>query len=396
MPGTRALALLFSVRLLSAMGVTLILPVMPDMARAFGLTLAETGLVVVCFTLAEATMTPIAGILSDRFGRKAILLPSLFVFAGGGILCLFAETWQEVLGCRVLQGIGAGPLGVLYTILAADMTDEQHLPRIMGRLTAVSSLGAIVYPILGGLLGALSWKAPFLVFTLALPAALLTLAVPLLHPQQAMNWGRYLEQIGNTLRGERALGLFVIFFLCYCVIYGPLNTCFPMMAEAHYHATSTHIGLVFSTVALGSYLTAAGLSRLRRVWSFRTLMLTAGLCYAAPLAFLPFVPTLWMCALPLFVSGLAQGLSLPIVNDNVALLGNASDRAAILAVSETFARASQSLSPLIFSFASMTWSWNTTYAAGAGAGVLIMLLALPVFPARPGGKTSGTLPHQAS
>lgn len=146
MPEKRDLALLFGVRLLSAMGVTLILPVMPAMARAFGLSIAEAGMVVVCFTLAEATMTPVAGVLSDRFGRMAVLLPALLVFAGGGILCLFAESWRDVLICRVIQGIGAGPLGVLYTILAADMVDEKHLPRIMGRLTAVSSLGTIVYP----------------------------------------------------------------------------------------------------------------------------------------------------------------------------------------------------------------------------------------------------------
>ena len=159
MPGKRDLTLLFGVRLLSAMGVTLILPVMPAMARTFGLSIAEAGMVVVCFTLAEATMTPVAGVLSDRFGRMAVLLPALLVFAGGGILCLFAESWRDVLICRVIQGIGAGPLGVLYTILAADMVDEKHLPRIMGRLTAVSSLGTIVYPVIGGLLGEWSWRA---------------------------------------------------------------------------------------------------------------------------------------------------------------------------------------------------------------------------------------------
>ena len=389
MPGTKDLTLLFSVRLLSAMGVTLILPVMPGMARAFGLTVAEAGLVVVCFTLAEATMTPIAGILSDRFGRKAILLPSLFVFAAGGILCLFAETWREVLACRIIQGIGAGPLGVLYTILAADMVDEAHLPRIMGRLTAVSSLGTIVYPIVGGLLGDWSWRAPFLVFTLALPTALLSLSVELEHPQRPMDWGRYLKQTGSILRERKAIGLFVIFFLCYCAIYGPINTCFPMMAEARFHASSSHIGLVFSTVALGSYLAAAGLPRLHRRWSFRTLMLAAGACYAVPLAFLPVVPGLWLCAVPLFVSGAAQGLSLPIVNDNVALLGTPDDRAAILAVSETFARVSQSVSPLLFSFASMAWSWGGTYAVGVSVGALIFGLAIGVFRSRPAVPAAG-------
>ena len=112
-------------------------------------------------------------------------------------------------------------------------------------------------------------------------------------------------------------------------------------------------------------------------------MLAAGACYAVPLAFLPVVPGLWLCAVPLFVSGAAQGLSLPIVNDNVALLGTPDDRAAILAVSETFARVSQSVSPLLFSFASMAWSWGGTYAVGVSVGALIFGLAIGVFRPRP-------------
>ena len=375
MPGKRDLTLLFGVRLLSAMGVTLILPVMPAMARTFGLSIAEAGMVVVCFTLAEATMTPVAGVLSDRFGRMAVLLPALLVFAGGGILCLFAESWRDVLICRVIQGIGAGPLGVLYTILAADMVDEKHLPRIMGRLTAVSSLGTIVYPVIGGLLGEWSWRAPFFVFTLALPTAVLSLMVTLEKPQGAMDWRRYWKQTGNILRERRAIGFFVLVFLCYCAIYGPINTCFPMMAEAKYHASSSRIGLVFSFVAIGSYLAAAGLPRLHAKWSFRTLILVAGFCYTLPLAFLASVPGLWLCAVPLFVSGAAQGLSLPIINDNVALLGTPDDRAAILAVSETSVRVSQSVSPLLFSIISMKWLWDGAYASGFAVGILILLVA---------------------
>ena len=380
MPGTTDLTLLFSIRLLSAMGVTLILPVMPSMASVFGLSVAEVGLVVVCFTLAEATMTPVAGILSDRFGRRAILLPSLFVFALGGVLCLFADTWKEVLACRIIQGIGAGPLGVLYTILAADMVDDAHLPRIMGRLTAVSSLGTVLYPIVGGLLGEFSWRAPFLVFTLALPTIAFSFFVKLGHAHKEMDWGCYLKRIGTILRQREAIGLFVLFFLCYCVIYGPLNTCFPMLAESRFHVSSSRIGLVFAVVAVGSYLTASGLPRLHRIWSFRRLMLTAGACYAVPLIFMPFIPDVWLYALPLFVSGAAQGLSLPIVNDKVALLGTSNDRAAILAVCETFARVSQSASPLLFSLISMMWSWEGTYLAGAGIGAGIMILVWFLFP----------------
>ncbi|MFR5645762.1 MAG: hypothetical protein ACLUDQ_04585 [Bilophila wadsworthia] len=159
---------------------------------------------------------------------------------------------------------------------------------------------------------------------------------------RAMDWQALLEANGEypTVRGG-PLASFVLVFLCYCAIYGPINTCFPMMAEAKYHASSSRIGLVFSFVAIGSYL-AARAPRLHAKWSFRTLILVAGFCYTLPLAFLASVPGLWLCAVPLFVSGAAQGLSLPIINDNVALLGTPDDRAAILAVSETSVRVSQS------------------------------------------------------
>lgn len=379
MPGTKDLTLLFSVRLLSAMGVTLILPVLPTMMRTFGLTAAEAGMVVVSFTLAEAVMTPIAGVLSDRFGRKAVLLPSLIVFALGGFLCLFAATWREVLIYRVIQGLGAGPLGVLYTILAADMYDEAHLPRIMGRLTAVDSLGTIVYPILGGVLGEWTWRAPFAVFTLALPAAFLSLYVALKHPQKNMDWGAYARQSLNILREKRSIGFFILAFLCYCVIYGPLNTCYPLMAEARYHASPSRIGIVFCMVAVGSYIASAGLPRLHKRWSFRTLMIAAALCYTVPLAFLALASDIWLSVLPLLVSGMAQGLSLPIINDGVALLAPSDDRAAILAVSETFVRVSQGVSPLLFTFVWMAWLWDGTYSLGVVTGLVILGVTLFLF-----------------
>ena len=86
--------------------------------------------------------------------------------------------------------------------------------------------------------------------------------------------------------------------------------------------------------------------------------------------------------MPLFVSGAAQGLSLPIINDNVALLGTPDDRAAILAVSETSVRISQSVSPLLFSIISMKWLWDGAYASGFAVGILILLVAFFVFEPR--------------
>ena len=381
MPDLKSKILLFSVRLLSTMGIAIVLPVLPDMATSFSLSITATGFALVSFTLAEASMTPVAGILSDRYGRKAVLLPALLVFALGGLLGLFAETWEELILYRVLQGLGAGPLGVLYTILAADMYDEEHLPRIMGKLTAVASLGSIVFPAVGGFVGEWSWRMPFWGLVLALPVAVLALFVPLRRPTGKQSWSAYLREAGSVIVHEKTMGFFLLIFLSYCIIYGPLNTCFPLLAKAKFAVSSSTIGMVITAIALGSWIGATALPLLHRrwSWSFRALMLWGATGYVLSLCAIPLMPELWLCALPLFVNGMAQGLTLPIINDSVALLAPSQDRAPILAASETFVRCSQSLSPIIFTLGWVTWGMEGPYAMGVVAALAIGLTVIGLF-----------------
>lgn len=381
MPNLTSKILLFSIRLLSTMGIAIILPVLPNMAESFSLSITAIGFALVSFTLAEACMTPVAGILSDRYGRKAVLLPALLVFALGGFLCLFARSWEELIACRIIQGLGAGPLGVLYTILAADMYDEKHLPGIMSKLTAVASLGSIAFPAIGGFVGEWSWRMPFWGLVLALPVALLALFVPLRQPSGHQPWGAYLREAAKVIAHEKTLGFFLLIFLSYCIIYGPLNTCFPLLARAKFAVTSSTIGMVITAIALGSWVGATLLpllhGRLRR--SFRSLMLLSTAGYVLSLCAIPLMPGLWLCALPLFLNGLCQGLTLPIINDSVALLAPSRDRAAVLAASETFVRCSQSVSPVVFTFSWVVWGKEGPYALGVVAALLIGVTAASLF-----------------
>lgn len=363
------------------MGIAIILPVLPEMATSFSLSVAGIGFALVSFTLAEATMTPVAGILSDRFGRKAVLLPALLVFAAGGMLGLFARSWEELILCRIVQGLGAGPLGVLYTILAADMYDEDHLPRIMGKLTAVGSLGSIVFPAVGGFVGEWSWRMPFWGLLLALPVAVLALFVPLRRPIGARPLRVYLREAAGVIVHERTIGFFLLIFLSYNIIYGPMNTCFPLLAKTRFHVSSSGIGAVITAVALGSWLGATALPLLHRRlgYSFRAIMLAGVAAYTLSLTAIPLMPVLWLCVPPLLLNGLAQGLTLPIINDNVALLAPSQDRAAILAASETFVRCSQSLSPVLFTLAWTAWGLEGPYSMGTVAALIIGLTVTALF-----------------
>ncbi len=83
------LVLVLCVALMGVMGVSITLPILPKLGAVFHQDAAGVALLITCFTLPSAFMTPVAGVLADRFGRKAVLLPGLLLFACGGMGALF-------------------------------------------------------------------------------------------------------------------------------------------------------------------------------------------------------------------------------------------------------------------------------------------------------------------
>ena len=77
------LVLVLCVALMGVMGVSITLPILPKLGAVFHQDAAGVALLITCFTLPSAFMTPVAGVLADRFGRKAVLLPGLLLFACG-------------------------------------------------------------------------------------------------------------------------------------------------------------------------------------------------------------------------------------------------------------------------------------------------------------------------
>ena len=75
------LVLVLCVALMGVMGVSITLPILPKLGAVFHQDAAGVALLITCFTLPSAFMTPVAGVLADRFGRKAVLLPGLLLFA---------------------------------------------------------------------------------------------------------------------------------------------------------------------------------------------------------------------------------------------------------------------------------------------------------------------------
>ena len=171
-------ALLCGVPFVMVLGNSMLIPVFPQMKKAMDLTQFQVGLIVTFFSVPAGILIPLAGFLSDRLGRKPIMVPALFIYGLGGLSCGFATLFLErpyplLLVGRVVQGAGAGGTYQLAMALTGDTFQSDERTKALGLLEASNGLGKVLSPILGSLIALISWQTPFFVYgILAFPIAL--------------------------------------------------------------------------------------------------------------------------------------------------------------------------------------------------------------------------------
>lgn len=369
------LRILFCVTLMAVMGVSSITPVFPTMQKTLGITPQATGLLVTVFTLPGVVATPLLGILSDRVGRKRILVPSLLLFAVAGSLLPLAPGFTGMLVFRFLQGLGAASLGSLNVTLIGDLFSGRRTTAAMGYNASVLSVGTALYPSLGGALAALGWRYPFFLPLLAIPVAFLVwfrLDCPPVDAQQDLR--TYLTDALAGMRNRRMAGLFFASLAAFILLYGAYNTYLPFLLAETYDSTSTVIGLVMSSMSIATALIATQLSQLSRRFSEQRLIVAAFLLHALALAFIPLVPNLWLFLIPTTVYGLGLGINTPSIQSMLARMAPPQQRGAFMSINGMVFRLGQTLGPLLMGLAYTAGGYPGVYRSGAALGVFAALM----------------------
>lgn len=156
---------IFVTVVLEMMGVGLIIPVLPDVIRRFVTDQAELnhifGYFVALYALMQFVASPVLGALSDRFGRRPILLSSLFGAAVDYMIMAFATTLPILFIGRIISGLTGAGMTVANSYMA-DISNDDNRAANFGLIGAGFGIGFIAGPVLGGLLGQLSPMAPFI------------------------------------------------------------------------------------------------------------------------------------------------------------------------------------------------------------------------------------------
>jgi DHA1 family tetracycline resistance protein-like MFS transporter len=153
---------LFSIILvvfIDLLGFSLILPLLPYYAKTFNANQTTTGILIASYAVMQLIGAPILGRLSDRFGRRPILLLSVFGTFLGFLLLGFANALWMLFASRIIDGLTGGNLSVAQAYIS-DVTDAKNRSKGLGMIGAAFGLGFIIGPVTGGLLSQWGYAVP--------------------------------------------------------------------------------------------------------------------------------------------------------------------------------------------------------------------------------------------
>jgi DHA1 family tetracycline resistance protein-like MFS transporter len=157
---------IFVTILLDALGIGLLIPILPDLIRRFSedpsMVSQYFGYFISVYALMQFLASPVLGSLSDRFGRRPVLLVSLLGAGLDYLIMAFAPNMLILFIGRIISGLTGASMTVA-TAYMADISDNSNRSSNFGMIGAAFGLGFIFGPALGGLIGSLGWQAPFFV-----------------------------------------------------------------------------------------------------------------------------------------------------------------------------------------------------------------------------------------
>ncbi len=236
----------------SAMAMNVFLPSLPSMAVHFDVDYAVMQLSVSGYLAASAMLQVIIGPLSDRFGRRALILWSIALFIAATIGTLLAPTAESFLVCRIAQAVIATGM-VLSRAIARDMVDEADAASIIGYVTMGMSVAPMLGPVLGGALEELvGWQGSF-VLMLVMGLAMLALVWADLGETataRSTSLAQQFRQYPELFASPRFWGYVVTSGTGAGVFFAYLGGA-PFVGIDHFGLSPTLLGAYFGTTAVG-------------------------------------------------------------------------------------------------------------------------------------------------
>jgi DHA1 family tetracycline resistance protein-like MFS transporter len=383
--------ILFLIVLIDLIGFGLVIPLLPFYATRFSASPQEVTVLLATFSAMQTLTAPIWGRLSDRVGRRPVLMVSMAAASLAYLWLGFASSLWMLFAARALAGICAGNIAAAQAYIA-DVTAPENRAKGMGMIGAAFGLGFIIGPALGGVvagnnLATADLRSPGLIACgLSIVAFLGVLFVlkeslPRGLPPRPRK-GR-IAALRDALARKTLARLLLIFFLAI-LAFGGMEATFALWAMAQFGWGPAQIGYIFAYVGVLSALMQGGLiGRLTARFGEEKLLIAGLSLIALGLVTITLAHGLPVLILAVSCLALGMGAMQPSLNSLISRRAGAGEQGEVMGVAQSVASLSRVLGPLLAGALFAGLGRDAPFLAGMALVVVAAVLGLGIPPAEP-------------
>jgi MFS transporter, DHA1 family, multidrug resistance protein len=320
-PGTFGLTLLLA--MLTALGplsMDMYLPSLPDITHVLAAPTARTQLTVSSYLIGFAVGQVVYGPLSDRYGRRPVVLAAVALYLASTLACAAARSVDPLIAARFFQGVGGSGAIVLARAIVRDLYSGVRAARELSLMGSISAFAPIVAPMIGGILQtAFGWRASFICMSIGAVVTVLVAARLLpetmrRRPGDPVSLLSMLGGYGTVVRNRAFLVYLGVLTISYAGLFAWVSGA-SVVLQSVYGLSPVTFGFTFALGA-GGFMTGAMIAtrlvmRLgldRTIWVGVTVLAVGGMALAAAVA--TSIPGIWLvAAMAVYLAGL--GLAMP-------------------------------------------------------------------------------------
>lgn len=383
-PNVMTIVAIGSIPLILTLGNSMLIPILPQMKSELHLSQFQVSLVITVFSITAAVFIPIVGYLADRFSRKKIIIPCLFLYGIGGLIAgFFHQSFPLIMAGRALQGLGAAGTGPIAMALSADLFKGAQESKVLGIVEASNGMGKVLSPIIGSLIALLVWYGAFFAFPAFCALSILLTWIFIKEKKKEREpptIGKYAKGLLSVFKQE-GRWLFTAYLAgatCLFTLFGILFY-FSDVLEKTYDTDGVKKGLILAipllVMCVTSYITG---SKIGQKQSLMKKLIVLGLALMTiSYATLSFFEQLVLFISILVISSVGTGLVLPCINSFITGAVGKDRRGFVTSLYGSVRFLGVAIGPPIFGRL-MEWSRPGMFLSIAGltlaVGILVLLL----------------------
>lgn len=312
----KVLPILFMVMFMVMVGFGIIIPVLPFYAEELGASPFELGLLMAVYSLMQFFFAPMWGRISDRIGRKPVMVAGILGLSVSYFLLAFSGNVMMLFFARIVGGVLSAanmPTAMAYV---ADITTDEERSKGMGMIGAATGLGFIFGPAIGGMFTNISLQAPFYIagvlsfITLALVMIFLKESLP--ESERTDKSTAKKSSFTDAVRGPFAMLYFLQFFIT--VSLAGLEATFAYFGAAKAGLDAVSLGYIFMIMGLASAAVQGNMGVLTKKFGEEQIIKAGIIISVIGFGLILFIQNFWTAAIFLAIFGVGNGVIRPSVS----------------------------------------------------------------------------------